>query len=83
MNIQEYLIVRSHSPSITRWAKKGVILISEKEERNITEMFEINPIETLFFLEDGMEQVENIKHKIQLKEVLDFFQEKYKTLYEF
>lgn len=76
MNKIDYLIVRSHSPSIVRWDKSGVILINKLEEKNISEMFEIDPVETIFLLEEYMEQCENIKHKIQLNEVLSYFIEK-------
>jgi hypothetical protein len=52
------------------------MLVNKLLERNISEMFKIDPFETIFLLEEYMEQCENIKHLIQLNEVLEYFNEK-------
>lgn len=76
----ELLHLQSSIPSISKWDKDGVYLIRGRFKLNISNLFNDNPDETIDLLKDYMDRDMCIKHKLQLREVFQFFHQKYNEM---
>jgi hypothetical protein len=74
MTRKEYIIVRSPNiPPLIKWSKEGIILLNKLNPLNLSELFNTDPNETLYLIDEFFDKVEFGKHIIQLREVKKHF----------